>query len=528
MIVDKSCVQQILGSLIKRPQYLAEVDKYNLTVSDFQTSFERYIFMAISGLFEGGAKVITPPDIVNYLETNAIAKSTFEKYNGVEYLQDIEEFVEQDNFDYYYGRLKKINLLNDLKKQGFDISKYYIEDLTNPKSIEVNKHFEELKTQDITNDIKKTLLSLEGEYAKSEEIKVQSVVDGLDELLTSFGTGSDFGLPVQGEIFNEVISGARKGTLTIRSAGSGVGKTRNAVADACYLAYPMRYNHEICKWEKVGSCEKILFILTEQNFEEIQKMILSYLTGINESRFRYGNFDVDEAGLIKQAIDIIETYKDNFTMLRMPEPTVGALKTMIREQCFLNDIGYVFMDYIFISPALLNEFRDLRLRNDEALLLLTTCLKDLAVELNVCMFSSTQLNARSEDNQDIRNESSLAGARSIINKADNGVIAMRPTPAELDTLKELEDRLGVREPNIVYDVFKVRAGRWSQVRIWSYMDLGTLRKEDLFITDSRLNPVKDFSIGERIKIVTWSEQEEDEIDNYIRELNGIELPPWEE
>ena len=36
------------------------------------------------------------------------------------------------------------------------------------------------------------------------------------------------------------IDGAKKGTLTIRSAGSGIGKTRNAVADACYLAYPFR------------------------------------------------------------------------------------------------------------------------------------------------------------------------------------------------------------------------------------------------------------------------------------------------
>lgn len=308
---------------------------------------------------------------------------------------------------------------------------------------------------------------------------------------------------------------------------SGVGKTRNAVADACFLAYPMRYEHTTCKWEKVGSNEKVLFILTEQNFEEIQKMILAYLTGINESRFRYGGFDKTEQTLINQAIDIINTYKDNFIMIRMPEPTVGLLKTMIREQCILNDIHYCFMDYIFISPALLNEFRDLRLRNDEALLLLTTCLKDLAVELDICVFSSTQLNSKGDDNTTIKNESAFAGARSIINKADNGIIAGRPTPAELDTLKELIDKAGVQEPNIVYDVFKVRAGRWSQVRIWSYMDLGTLRKEDLFITDSRLNPVKDFSIGQKIKIVSWSEEEEDEIDKYIRDLNGIEPLPWE-
>ena len=29
--------------------------------------------------------------------------------------------------------------------------------------------------------------------------------------------------------------------------------TRNAVADACYLAYPFRYNGRTCKWEQEGN-----------------------------------------------------------------------------------------------------------------------------------------------------------------------------------------------------------------------------------------------------------------------------------
>ena len=41
-------------------------------------------------------------------------------------------------------------------------------------------------------------------------------------------------------------------------------------------------------------------------------------------------------------------------------------------------------------------------------------------------------------------------------------------------------------PNIVTDIYKVRSGEWNQVRIWSYIDLGTLRKEDLYLTDARM------------------------------------------
>ena len=43
-----------------------------------------------------------------------------------------------------------------------------------------------------------------------------------------------------------------------------------------------------------GSGKKVLFIATEQTIPEIQKMILAYLTGFNESKFRYGNFSNKE------------------------------------------------------------------------------------------------------------------------------------------------------------------------------------------------------------------------------------------
>ena len=40
------------------------------------------------------------------------------KTRGHEYLEDAEEFAEVENFDYYYGHLKKINALKDLEKIG--------------------------------------------------------------------------------------------------------------------------------------------------------------------------------------------------------------------------------------------------------------------------------------------------------------------------------------------------------------------------------------------------------------------------
>ena len=61
-----------------------------------------YIFNAINGLWRNGAQRITALDIESYLEANDAAKKLYEQQNGLEYLQDIEEFSNIENFPYYY------------------------------------------------------------------------------------------------------------------------------------------------------------------------------------------------------------------------------------------------------------------------------------------------------------------------------------------------------------------------------------------------------------------------------------------
>lgn len=515
----KGTIQQILGSLMKHPQFLSEVDKYSLTLEDFSTRFEKYIFAAIQGLWQNGAQKITVFDVENYLEANAAAKKTFELQNGIEYLQDVEEFSNIENFPMYYTKLKKLNLLRDLKKQGFDTRDFYVEDLTAPNADEVNARFEELSVQDIVVGVKKKLLTLESDYAGTEEVQEWDIAGDIDELVEGFGEDGSVGLPIQGSILTKVIDGAQRSCLTIRSGASGTGKTRNAVADACLLAFPIRYNSHTCEWEQKGHNEKVLFIITEQTDKQIKKMILAYLTDMNESKFKYGKFTEQEKKIIEQGKQVMKEFSSNFILVRIPNPTIDLVKTKVREKVLLHDIGFVFYDYIFIGPALLNEFRGFGVRNDEVLLMMATALKDLAVELNVCVFTSTQVNANADNNTNIRNESSLAGGRSTINKADNGMIMARPTKEELETLEPITSQYG--KPNLVTDIFKVRSGEWTQVRIWSIMDLGTMKREDLFITDSRLEVIQNFYTGDEYEISNWEDRVFLSIKRKVEELNGL-------
>ena len=144
----------------------------------------------------------------------------------------------------------------------------------------------------------------------------------------------------------------------------------------------------------------------------------------------------------------------------------------------------------------------------------STALKDLAVELDIFVMSSTQVNANADSSTNIRNEASLAGSRSIINKADVGVIMARPTKEELDLLSKSTDVTIM--PNIVTDVYKVRSGEWSQIRIWSDVNLGNLRKQDLYATNARLevqNVISNFEYT-----MGW---EDDAMEEYMQQLKHL-------
>ena len=511
-MVDKNSILQLFGSLMKRPQFLSETDKYQLSLDDFYYKFDKYIFAAIENLYRGGANKIQPIDVENYLQSNGAASVIFKQNNGIEYLQDAEYLSETQNFEFYYKRLKKINLLTKLQNDGFDISEFYIEDLTNPKALEVNKNFEKLEIDEILDALKRKVLGLENEFTQNEVTRTESAFTRIEDIIESAQLQTDIGVPVQGDILNEVISGARRGTLIIRSAASGTGKTRQAVGDACLIAYPFRYEPKQDKWVQIGSGCKTMFIATEQTIPEIQKMILSYLTGFNESKFRYGNFTEKENRIIRQAVWIMEQYKDNFFIVQMPAPRIDLVKNLVREQVLLHGIEYVFFDYIFICPSLLGEFKGVSLRNDEILLMFSTALKELAVELNICMFTSTQVNANADSNQNIRNESSIAGSRAVINKADIGMVMARPSKEEIDFFASTGEPI----PTIVTDIYKVRSGEWTQVRIWSIVDLGNLRKEDLYMTDSRLEKIEGYT--KHFFEMEWEDNNFNEILEKVNEI----------
>lgn len=283
-----------------------------------------------------------------------------------------------------------------------------------------------------------------------------------------------------------------KESCTCALPAQGTGKTRSAVADACQIAYPIRYEPKYGRWVATGTTEKVLYTMTEQDPAEIQTMILAYLTGYNEEIFLYGQYGEEHMDRINKAIKIMEDYKDNMLFARIPDPCASVVKNLFRRYNLQYGVENFFYDYIFSSPAMLDEYRDLQLPEHVCLRLFTTALKNLAVELNAFIMTSTQISNDEKDGgfRDFRN---IRGARAIVDLVDLACIRRRPTPEELQLVSGFEKSYNLT-PNAITDIFKNRRGRWNMISIWQTVDLGTLRTYDLFATTSDNKPITDFQI----------------------------------
>lgn len=80
---------------------------------------------------------------------------------------------------------------------------------------------------------------------------------------------------------------------------------------------------------------------------------------------------------------------------------------------------------------MLDEYRDLSLREEVCLRLFTTSLKNLAIELNAFVMTSTQISNDDDKRGGFKDFRNIQGAKAIANLVDLGCMMSRPSPEEL-------------------------------------------------------------------------------------------------
>jgi len=503
-LFDTNASAYVLSSLMHNPLLLQE-DRYTFCKTDFYKPLQQMVFYAIYNMAQTGAQQITPQDIDIYLAQYDSQYEYYKANKGYEFVSQCFRMAEGSDeklFETHYNRLKKFSFLRDLEAIGYDTSEFY-----NTKANALNKDLEDEKLNKmplaaIGNRIRERLIEIENRHIGKDESNSQNIAKGLRSLVKELQAHPEVGLPLDGEIMNYASRGARLGKLYTYSAPSGQGKTRYMVGNACAISMP--YIDKVSgKVVYRGSIErdgyqKVLYIATEQKADEIQTLVLAYVSGVNERSILFGNYTPEELDRINKAMDIIDKFQDNFIVEYMSDPSIAQVKTVMAKYIIQNDIQYIFYDYIFSSPGLLGEFRDIEVREDVALMMLSNSIKETAVNYNVFIQSATQLNENwAKKPIGARDQNCLRGSKAIADKIDIGAIGVLIPEEEKKQIeaiwaefKKMHPQITF-EPNVVIDLYKNRRGELNHVKIFRYFDYSTCHCQDYFITDSSYKAIQD-------------------------------------
>ena len=154
--------------------------------------------------------------------------------------------------------------------------------------------------------------------------------------------------------------------MYVRSASTGGGKTRSSVFDACSLVFPIVFDEKKNAFIYMKDVEpqRVLYVVTEQVPDEIKLIILSYVSGIEERRIRSNILTPGERERLKIAVKIVRYYSDYLIIEEINDPNLNNVQAVIKKNVLLNDVQYVFYDYIFTSPSLINQFSSTGIRED--------------------------------------------------------------------------------------------------------------------------------------------------------------------
>lgn len=505
---DKMAILNVLGSLIKKPDLLLD-ERYSLSTNDFPERFHQIVFTAINNLIHSGVAVIGVVEIDNYISNYEKQYKIFNDNDGMAYIEKAIELTKTENFNHDYNKIKKFSLLRDLKSKGFDISEIYNNDIIDVKyQEEMQEKFDNMDLNDIINYFDKKIIEIKEQYYKEDSQVGQQAGKGLKELINELKETPEMGAPLNSDIFNTIVRGARLKKLYMRSSPSGGGKTRLAVGDICLISVPYLYDKKEKKWVANGFAEPSLFITTELEIPEIQTLMAAYIADVDESHILDGKYKDDEEERVLKAVEYIK--QAPLYIEQIPNFNIDDIERTVKKYKINKDINYVFFDYVFMSVKMLTEIatksRGMKLREDNVLYIFIERMKFLCNKLNIHFNTSSQLNGEWKNAKDA-DQNLLRGAKALADKLDVGVINLPVTKKDLEMLQPILSKGFYKEPNYVYHIYKVRRGKFNRVKLWLYVDLGTCRTYDLFLTNNNYEiiPIESTSIEKMLEMTEDTE-----------------------
>lgn len=508
--VDTTAAIQVIGNLYNNPNIFDEADKYNISDNDFVEDFHKIVIGAMYNIHISKSDV-TLSAIVDYLSNRPKFEAIFKNNKGIDYIQEASSVSDPDTFNYYYNRLKKFTLLRAYA-DIMDISFLYDpnEVLNIKKRQEQEDWLDSTSLVEIADTIDNKINKIRFKYVEDDLGLEYQAGDGAIELIESLEQTPEVGIPMYGALINAIVRGARLRKLYLRSASTGSGKTRTMIADACCFACNEIYDEEF-GWIKNGTSEPTLFIATEQDKEEVQTMMLAFLSNVNEEHILNGLYINNERERVMKAAELLKN--SPLWIEELPDFSLQDVENKIKKNIREHEVRYICFDYLQTSLKILEEISrrsgGIRLREDNILFMLSARLKDIANTYGVFILTATQLNM-SYQTSDTPDQNLLRGAKSIADRADMGSILLNVTQDDLlkiDPILKANPTFSV--PIIKISIYKNRRGKYKGIYLWCDANLGTCRVNPMFVTTwaGELISIEDAKIIVEEEPSAWDKKE---------------------
>ena len=502
--VDIPAIVQVIGGVYLNNSFL-DNENYFFNEEDFTEDFHRILFECITNLHTLGVKRIDINSIEDYLEQRPKKKAVYLANKGQEYLTNLEGKTQIAAFDYYYNRMKKMTLLREYQRIGMDCSWLYdINNIFDTKKKQAQEDWlDNTPLSDIADLIDKRIMDIRLKHVEDAEDSAQQAGEGGMELLQRLKEAPELGYPLYGPFVNTVHRGARLKKFYLRSAATGVGKTRAMIADACSIACDEIYDLTQQRWVSNGTKEPTIFISTEQEIDEIQTMMYAFLSGVDEEHIITGDYLVGEWERVVYAAKLLS--KCPLFIQQLPDFSLQDIENTIKRGIRDHGVKYIFFDYIHTSMKILSEVSSKTgvkgLREDNILFMISIRLKDLCNQYGVFILTATQLNADYVSAQQY-DQNLLRGAKAIADKIDCGMIMLEVSQEDLTTLEPILKKEGLEAPQIKISVYKNRRGRYKSVLLWCKANRGICRIEPMFMTNyqHQLIPIEDLKINVKPRV----------------------------
>jgi replicative DNA helicase len=349
----------ILSCLLKDKDLWFQALEDNISEEHFYNSSHQELFKVMKELNKNN-EAIDIMTVGNYLVKNnltqlvsisylsEILNTSLSTIGFKSYLKELKHYKEKrdikDLMQFIDSNLDKDNetLKNDIMKRVLNLTSVGARD-----------------TGDIKEGIKNTLDDLELRISKTDKDKVKGLITGLKSL-------------------DLTLDGFEKKDLITIVARSGIGKTT--------LATSIMLNMLRNKY-------KVAIFSMEMPQDQIIKMLALNYCNIDAGRYKTGELSNEE---ITKFIRFTNWLEENNNLFIYNESNFNNIVSKIKRQHLKTGLDIVFIDYLNKIQGVKGGNRDIELN------IITSTLKDIALQENLCIAALTQANRQVDKQQDKR------------------------------------------------------------------------------------------------------------------------------